>query len=141
MPPALTFTEWFARNFRAARAAAGHHQGDVSERMNGLGFKEWRRQTVARVERGERRVSAEEAFWLAYVLDTSVARLMSPTEDDHWVAAPNGKTIHAQHARQRMRSTGDAAIQWHDNTPEFMPDHAGWIGPGVAAESHDDHGT
>jgi transcriptional regulator with XRE-family HTH domain len=150
MPPAPTFPQWFARNFRAARAAAGFHQGDVAGRMNDLGFKEWRRQTVARVERGERKVSAEEAYWLSYVLGTTVTRLMAPSEDEHWVAVPDGRTIHAQHARQRMRSTGDGAIQWDGNKAVFMMERRGFQGEpgvedlfpaGVAAESHDDHGA
>jgi 8-oxo-dGTP pyrophosphatase MutT (NUDIX family)/transcriptional regulator with XRE-family HTH domain len=135
MPPApltQSYADLLARNLRAARAAARISQAEVAGHMNSLGCREWRRQTVARVERAERKMSAEEVFWLAYVLDTSVTRLMSPTEDDHWVAAPNGRTIHAQHARQRMRSTGDGAIQWDGNTAIFMVEKRGFQGePGT----------
>ena len=140
MPPAPSYADLLARNLRAARAAARISQAEIAERMNSLGFREWRRQTVARVEKAERKMSAEELFWLSYVLSASVMRLMSPTEDDHWVAAPNGRTIHAQHAAQRMRSTGDGAIRWDRNMAVFMPEQAGFGGV-VAAESHDDHGT
>jgi hypothetical protein len=75
-------------------------------------------------------------FWLAYVLGTSVIRLMSPTEDDHWIAAPDGREIHAVHATRRMRYSDDGAIQWDRNRADFMPEHAGFV-----AESHGDHGT
>jgi transcriptional regulator with XRE-family HTH domain len=155
MPPAPSYADLLARNLRAARAAARISQADVAERMNDLGFPEWRRQTVARVEKAERKISAEEVFWLSYVFDASVMRLMSPTGDDHWVSAPNGRVIHAQHAMQRMRSTGDAAVRWDGNRAVFMVEQAGF-GPAddggepdyfaprqpvVAAESHDDHGV
>jgi 8-oxo-dGTP diphosphatase len=47
---------------------------------------------------------------------------MSPTEEDRWVAFPNGKVVHAQHGMQRMRGTVDDAIRWEGNTPIFMAD-------------------
>lgn len=148
MPPAPSYADLLARNLRAARAAARISQVEVAERMNSLGFPEWRRQTVARVEKAERKTSAEEVFWLSYVLGASVARLMVPTEDDHWVAAPNGKVIHAQHAIGRMRSTGDAAVRWDRNTAIFMAEQARFAGDesadpldmarALAAQSPDD---
>jgi transcriptional regulator with XRE-family HTH domain len=157
MPP-RAYRDVLARNFRAARAALDIGQADVAERMTGAGYPEWRRQTVARVEQGKRRLTAEEVFALAYVLETSVTRLMSPTEEDHWVAFPNGHVVHAQHAMGRMRGTADGAVRWEGNTPVFMAEQARMgladdggpedyfapgqaVQPAVAAESHDDHGT
>ena len=66
-----------AANIRAARARKRLQQSDVVAGMRALGFSEWHRQTVSRVERGERRVLAEEICALATVLETSVAALMS----------------------------------------------------------------
>ena len=65
-----------AANIRAARARKRLQQSDVVTGMHALGFTEWHRQTVSRVERGERRVLAEEICALATVLETSVAALM-----------------------------------------------------------------
>ncbi len=123
MPP-RAYKDVLARDFRAARAALDIGQADVAERMNALGFAEWRRQTVARVEQGKRRLTAEETFALAYALEVGVTRLMSPTEEDRWVAFPNGKVIHAQHGMRRMRGTADDAIRWERNTPIFMVEQA-----------------
>jgi 8-oxo-dGTP diphosphatase len=123
MPP-RAYKDVLARDFRAARAALDIGQADVAERMNALGFAEWRRQTVARVEQGKRRLTAEETFALSYALETSVARLMSPIEEDHWVAFPNGHVVHAKHGMARMRGTTDAAIRWEGNTPVFMAEQA-----------------
>ena len=123
MPP-RAYKDVLARDFRAARAALDIGQADVAERMNALGFPEWRRQTVARVEQGKRRISAEETFALAYALEVGVTRLMSPTEEDRWVAFPNGKVVHAQHGMARMRGTTDDAISWEGNTPIFMVEQA-----------------
>jgi 8-oxo-dGTP pyrophosphatase MutT (NUDIX family) len=123
MPPA-PYASILARNMRVARAAADLSQAEVGERMRDLGFTSWLRQTMSTVEKAKRRLTAEEVFWLSYILGTSVIRLMSPTEDDHWIAAPNGKTIHAQHAAQRMRSSGDGAVRWDGNRAVFMAEQA-----------------
>ena len=131
MPPA-PYASILARNMRVARAAADLSQAEVGERMRDIGFTSWLRQTMSTVEKGKRRLTAEEVFWLSYVLGTTVIRLMSPTEDDHWVSAPDGRTIHAQHAAGRMRSTGDGAIQWDGNTAVFMAEKRGYQGePGT----------
>jgi 8-oxo-dGTP diphosphatase len=123
MPPA-PYASILARNMRVARAAADLSQAEVGERMRDLGFTSWLRQTMSTVEKGKRRLTAEEVFWLSYILGTSVIRLMSPTEDDHWIAAPDGRAIHAQHAIRRMRSSDDGAIQWDRNRAVFMPEQA-----------------
>jgi 8-oxo-dGTP diphosphatase len=132
--PAL-YASILARNLRAARAAANLSQTEVGERMRDLGFTAWMRSTVSLAEQGKRRLTAEEVFWLAYVVDVSVTRLASPTEDDNWIAAPNGGRIHAQHARERMRSTRDGAIRWERNKARFMADVAGFVDqvPGLPA--------
>jgi 8-oxo-dGTP diphosphatase len=126
MPP-VPYTTVLARNLRAARAAAEVSQGEVHARMHDLGFTAWQRSTMSLVERGKRRLTAEEVFALAYVLNTSVLRLMAPIDDDRQVAFPNGKAIPAQHAIGRMRSTGDGAIRWtDDNRAVLMPNVQRW---------------
>ena len=52
--------------------------------MRALGFKGWRRQTVASVEKGKRRVTVEEALGLAMALETTLPRLLAPVKGQ-WV--------------------------------------------------------
>jgi transcriptional regulator with XRE-family HTH domain len=122
-----TYASLLARNLRAARAAAELSQGDICDRMRELGFGSWQRSTMSLVERGKRRLSVEEIFALAYVVNSGVERLMSPIADDGWVAFPSGKHIRAEHAITRMRGTSDGAIRWDGNTPVFAdtPSFAG----------------
>jgi hypothetical protein len=76
----VSYREVLAGNIRAARARAGLGQELVAGRMRRLGFSEWRYQTVGVVEKGKRRVTAEEVMALAWVLQTSVYELMRPAE-------------------------------------------------------------
>lgn len=81
-----------AANFRSARARKQLYQADVSERMRALGYTSWRRQTVATVEKGERRLTAEEIFGLAFVFETSVMSLMDLSGNGA-VLFPNDRDI------------------------------------------------
>jgi hypothetical protein len=57
------------------------------------------------------------------VLDTSLMRLISPTEDDKRVAFPNGETIEAASARALVfPGVNDGAVSWDGNTPVFRRD-------------------
>ena len=78
----MTCGEMLAANFRAARARAGLSQEITAARMRGLGFGEWRYQTVGTVENGRRRLTAEEVIALAGVLETTLYGLMSPSGND-----------------------------------------------------------
>jgi transcriptional regulator with XRE-family HTH domain len=102
MPP-TPYADVLARNLAAARARARLSQATVGERMNKRGHTAWLRQTMSLVETGKRRVTGEELFALAYVLETSVARLMSPTEDDLEVAFPSGEAVSAADAIARVQ--------------------------------------
>lgn len=75
--PRALIRDELAANIRAARARKRLQQSDVVTGMRDLGFTEWHRQTVSRVEHGDRRILAEEVCALATVLETSVASLMS----------------------------------------------------------------
>jgi len=63
-----------AANIRAERARKGIGQADLTEAMRDLGYTAWHPQTVSRVERGDRRVQAEELLGLATCLGCHVLR-------------------------------------------------------------------
>lgn len=76
--------ERIAANIRAERARAGIGQADVVERMRNLGYTNWHRQTMGKVEQGERRVLAEEILGLAVCLGTTVPKLFDGLVSDEW---------------------------------------------------------
>jgi transcriptional regulator with XRE-family HTH domain len=80
--PRALIRDELAANIRAARARKKLQQNDVVTGMHDRGFSEWHRQTVSRVEHGERRVQAEEVCALAEVLGTSAAALMAISRPD-----------------------------------------------------------
>ena len=71
------YREIIAANLRAYRARRNFGQDHVVQEMRALGFRHWRRQTLSRVEKCERRVLAEEIIGLAKVLETFPAHLLS----------------------------------------------------------------
>lgn len=81
----MLISEALAANIRSARARKHLGQADVSERMHALGFSTWTRQTVGCTEKPNRRVTAEEIFALALVLETTVRSLME--------LSPNGSVF------------------------------------------------
>jgi transcriptional regulator with XRE-family HTH domain len=85
------YGEVLAANIRAARARKGLNQADASERMRALGFTAWHRQTASAVEKGDRRLLAEEILGLASVLGVPMAALMRPAPEDLPVTFPSGK--------------------------------------------------
>ena len=87
--------------------------------MRALGFSVWVRQTVARVEGGKRRLSAEEIFGLSYALETSVAALMMPSEDDKGVEFPSGQSVSVGSVRRSIVGYPDDSVRWSEDSPEF----------------------
>lgn len=69
-------------NIRATRARKKLDQADVSERMRKLGYTSWHRQTLGKVDRGERKLAASELLGLAYALETNIPVLLSGPPDD-----------------------------------------------------------
>lgn len=69
----------FAANLRAERARAHISQHDLAVAMRAAGH-DWFTQTVSTVERGRRRIVANELPALAAALGTTVAVLVAPYE-------------------------------------------------------------
>src|SRR6266516_4285540 len=114
MPPlVLPYTELLARNLRAARAAAGLHQSDVSDRMKMLGFGSWQRSTISLAERAKRKLSAEEILALSVVFEVSLDALVYPP-GEQTVSLPGGQGVDLPAARYgpTVRSHGSV---WDGN--------------------------
>jgi transcriptional regulator with XRE-family HTH domain len=116
-----TYADVLARNVRAARSRKGLQQDQAAARMHALGYESWVRQTVANVEKGKRRITAEEIFGLAYALETSMSALMSPTDDDAVVDFPNGEAIAVVSVvRSAAYRMNDRAVIWDGDVPTFL---------------------
>lgn len=76
---AETADERFAENFRKRRELLRLSQTDVAEKMTERGFA-FHQQTVAKIERGTRRVGIGEATELANILDLDISALLMPTD-------------------------------------------------------------
>ena len=118
---ATSYDKVLARNIRAARSRAGLNQELVAARMRALGFGEWRQSTVGRIERGQRRVTAEEIMWLAWALQTNLLALMKATEDDGLVESPAGEIIGVRSVGYSLGGMNDYAVTWPGggDKPEF----------------------
>lgn len=117
-----SYGEVLAKNVRAARSRAGLTQDELAGRMRALGYAAWLYQTVGNVEKGKRRVTAEEVLGLALSLDTTIAALMGAADQDQAVVLPNGHGIHSSSVeRLAGRGVNDHAVQWQDDgTPMFL---------------------
>ena len=115
-----TYGEVLARNTRAARSRIGLSQQRLAARMRALGYDAWLHQTVGNVENGKRRVTAEEILGLAESLETSVAALARPTDDDKLVEFPSGQSVTVEHV-QRLVAPGrnDGEVKWSGDEPVF----------------------
>jgi transcriptional regulator with XRE-family HTH domain len=120
------------RNIRALRARKNLDQADVVERMRGLGFTNWHRQTLSRVEQGNRKLLAEELLALAYALDTSMEAMLAPAADERGYIKLGGGAVHMEHAAARVRGVADGAIRWNGDAPVFMVNMAGMSGEAAA---------
>lgn len=119
MGVASTYRDVLARNLRAARSRLDISQQSLAARMRALGYEAWLHQTVGNVEKGKRRVTAEEILGLSYALETSVAALMMPTEDDRSVAFPAGQSVKVTSVRYSVIGYTDKSVRWADDLPEF----------------------
>jgi transcriptional regulator with XRE-family HTH domain len=118
---APTYSDVLAQNIRAARSRKRLGQANVVARMRALGFDQWHRQTMGKVERGERRLLAEEMLGLAIVLETSLGGLLDPSPDDRFVALPTGHAINAMTILRSIRHLNDGMVYWKDDEPRFDP--------------------
>jgi hypothetical protein len=134
-----TYAEVLTLNVRAARVRIGLEQDPAARRMRALGFTAWRRQTVAGVERGERRLLAEEILGLAIALETSIGALLDPGPDDKRVQLPGGGVVPRGSVMRSVRHTNDGAVTWlNDDQPDFgsgtWPWPADEAGPELASD-------
>jgi transcriptional regulator with XRE-family HTH domain len=119
MQTATTYTALIARNVRAARAAADLSQADLAERMQALGFREWRRQTVGNTERGKRRLTCEEALGLMVSMETSLEAILQPPKELEWqeILLPGGQATLLPVARYGNQQRG----VWDGNVSLLKP--------------------
>jgi hypothetical protein len=112
MTDAPAYGQVLGRNVSAARGRMQLPQSALAGRMRDLGFP-WKQQTVAVVEKGRRRATAEEILGLALALDTTIARLMSASEEESEVKLPAGQVIGAVTVeRLAGRGVNDRSILW-----------------------------
>jgi len=113
-----TYADVLARNIRSARTRIDIGQDSLAARMRALGFDAWIRQTVSSTERGRRRPTAEEMLGLAYSLETTIARLMMPTEEDRQVEFPSGAAISVESVRLSVAGKIiHGILTWEGDTP------------------------
>jgi transcriptional regulator with XRE-family HTH domain len=110
------------RNVKAARARRGIEQETLAARMRALGFLVWVRQTVARIESGKRRLTAEEVFGLAIALEVSVMHLMEPVRDDGLVVLPSGAELQFGTVHELFWGGTDYGVKWDGDVPRVPAD-------------------
>jgi transcriptional regulator with XRE-family HTH domain len=119
--PSVPYGKLLAANIRAARGRRGLAQATVYGRMRALGFTAWHRQTISSVERGDRRVTAEELLGLALCLEVSIPALTTATDQDVDIELPNGYLLNGVSIeRLAGRGVNDHAVQWPDDGVEPM---------------------
>ena len=88
--------------------------------MRDLGFEDWHQQTVASVEKGKRRVTAEEVLGLVEALETTLPRLLAPIGGDLWVELPSGSGRRLPGAEviglANGAKGGSGTISWYKNS-------------------------
>ena len=84
----------FIAGLKTERNAQGMSQTDLAERMSALGYK-FHQATVYKIENGDRKVSASEAWGLAEVLDVPVEHLFD-YKAAHATPAARKKLIRTQ---------------------------------------------
>jgi transcriptional regulator with XRE-family HTH domain len=111
----ITYSSVLAGNVRAARARAGIDQKTLGRRMAVLGYGAWAHyQTVSKVEKSRRPLSAEEVMGLCLCLDVPVAEMMAPAATDRIVKLPDGAQVGSEIMRKLAYGIGGRAIHWFD---------------------------
>jgi transcriptional regulator with XRE-family HTH domain len=121
---APSFRSVLADNIAAERARRRLNQTALAARMTDLGFG-WIRQTVTEVEKGTRRVTAEEVLGLAVAFAVPVDVLFYP-RDEPEVTLPGGQEV-APAARpprdlSELRQTGEVIFAPTPDKREPEPD-------------------
>jgi transcriptional regulator with XRE-family HTH domain len=136
------------RNISADRGRLQLSQTAVAARMQELGFEDWRQQTVASVEKGRRRVNAEEVLGLALALESTLPRLLAPIGGALWVELPSdsGQLLPGMDVVGLITGAqgGAGTVSWYNNRLVRSVVSAREVEAAeapVAAGSHDDHGA
>ena len=129
------------RNISGARGRLQASQTAIAERMRNLGFDDWRQQTVAKVEKGTRRLAAEELLCLVEALETTLPALIATVGGELFTELPSGSGRYIPGAEIIRLANGgrggDGMISWYNNKPVQSV-----VSPReVEQQSHDDHGT
>lgn len=119
-PPATTYGTELARNLRAARTRADLSPQDLAERMRHLGHTQWHAGTAGMIERGERRITADEILCVALALDTTLRALLSIACTRRQITLA-GHTLTAADIRHHLDGTNDQPIHWDGNVPGAGP--------------------
>jgi transcriptional regulator with XRE-family HTH domain len=122
------YDEVLARNARAYRSRKGIGQERLAARMRALGYTAFLRQTVSKVEKGERRLSVAEVLGLALCLEVTMRQLLEPQPDDKQVELPNGDSLSERTVRLLVSEVNNHAIYWKDDVPVRRQGWAGWEG-------------
>lgn len=117
-----SYADVLARNMRAARARRGLEQEPVAARMRALGFSAWRRQTVAAVEKGARRLTAEEVLGLALALETRLFSLVEPSREDDPIGLPSGASMPFLTVHALIYGGSKYTVRWDGDIPQFPSD-------------------
>jgi transcriptional regulator with XRE-family HTH domain len=115
---AADYREILAANVRSARTRRHITQTSLARRMTRLGYR-WHFQTVGAVERGERRLAADELLGLSVALETPMSVLVyrSP-QDEELVSLPSGLRVALPEARRRPDEP--ASLLWDgDDAPKI----------------------
>jgi transcriptional regulator with XRE-family HTH domain len=124
----VAYDEVLARNARAYRSRKGIGQERLAARMRALGYTAFLRQTISKVEKGERRLSAAEVLGLALALEIRMSQLLEPQAGDHQIELPNGEPLSERTVRLLVAEVNDHAIYWKDDVPVMREVVAGWEG-------------
>lgn len=97
--------------------------------MRALGYSAWVRQTVARVEGGKRRLTAEEVFGLALALETRLMGLIEPDPNDGPVVLPSGAELPYLRVHGLFWGGSEVAVTWDGAVPSFPAEDPppGWV--------------
>jgi transcriptional regulator with XRE-family HTH domain len=116
----IPYADVLARNVRAERARLGLEQELLAVRMRALGFTVWVRQTVARVEAGKRRLTAEELFGLALALETRLSNLLEPARPDDAISLPSGAVLPVLAVHEVIHGGSRYVVHWDGDNPRLL---------------------
>jgi transcriptional regulator with XRE-family HTH domain len=123
-----SYGDVISRNIRALRARKRLDQGDVVERMRDLGFTTWHRPTLGRVERGERRLFAEELVGLVLALEAPWGNLLFPAAGEmRIVSLPNSHPVILPLQHEMPEGT-TSSLWWDGNKAMFTSPDPGEAG-------------